>query len=168
VRVALQAFKLIASKVPHQLVLQGRRDSMHAAELETLVRELDLEGKVVFLGYVPLNHLPYLYSGATVFVTVSLSEGFGLPPLEAMACGTPVVASRVSSLPEVVGDAGILVNPNDTEQIAEAPLRVIEHPALRAELSQKAVKRAVLSCPHIFANILLTNCLAPPSTQWHS
>jgi len=124
--------------------LQGRRDSVYAAELETLVRELDLEGRVVFLGYVPLNHLPYLYSGATVFVTVSLSEGFGLPPLEAMACGTPVVASRASSLPEVVGDAGILVDPNDTEQIAEALLRVIEHPALRAELSQKAVKRAAL------------------------
>ena len=140
----IQAFKLIASKVPHQLVLQGRRDSVHAAELETLVRELDLEGRVVFVGYVPLNHLPCLYSGATAFVTVSLSEGFGLPPLEAMACGTPVVASRVSSLPEVVGDAGILVDPNDTEQIAEALLRVIEHPALRAELSQKAVKRAAL------------------------
>ena len=117
---------------------------MHAAELETLVRELDLEGRVVFIGYVPLNHLPCLYSGATAFVTVSLSEGFGLPPLEAMACGTPVVASRVSSLPEVVGDAGILVDPNDTEQIAEALLRVIEHPALRAELSHKAVKRAAL------------------------
>jgi len=140
----IQAFKLIASKVPHQLVLQGRCDSMHAAELETLVRELDLEGRVVFLGYVPLNHLPYLYSAATVFVTVSLSEGFGLPPLEAMACATPVVASSVSSLPEVVGDAGILVDPNDTEQIAEALLQVIEHPALRAELSQKAVGRAAL------------------------
>jgi len=75
---------------------------------------------------------------------VSLSEGFGLPPLEAMSCGTPVVASRVSSLPKVVGDAGILVDLNDTEQIAEALLPVIEHPALRAELSQKAVKRAAL------------------------
>ena len=117
---------------------------MYAAELETLVRKLDLEGRVAFLGYVPLNHLPHLYSGATVFVTVSLSEGFGLPPLEAMACGTPVVASKTSSLPEVVGDAGILVDPNNTEQIAEALLRVIEHPALRAELSQKAVSRAAL------------------------
>jgi len=138
----IQAFKLIASKVPHQLVLQGRRDSMYAPELEALVRELDLEGRVVFLGYVPLNHLPRLYSGATVFVTVSLSEGFGLPPLEAMACGAPVVASRASSLPEVVGDAGILVDPSDTEQIADALLRVIEHPALRAELSRDSVNRA--------------------------
>jgi len=140
----IQAFKLIAAKVQHQLVLQGRRDPKYAAELETLVKNLDLEGRVAFLGYVPLDHLPYLYSAATVFVTVSLSEGFGLPPLEAMACGTPVVASRVSSLPEVVGDAGTLVDPNDIEQVAEALLRVIENPALRAELSQKALKRAAL------------------------
>ena len=99
---------------------------------------------MVFLGYVPMNHLPHFYNGATIFVTVSLSEGFGLPPLEAMACGTPVVASKVFSLPEVVGDAGILVDPNDTEQIAEALLQIIEHPALRAELSQKSIKQAAL------------------------
>ena len=140
----IQAFKLITSNVPHQLVLQGRRDSKYAVGLETMVKELGLEGRVVFLGYVPLNHLPYLYGGATVFVTVSLSEGFGLPPLEAMACGTPVVASKTSSLPEVVGDAGILVDPNDAEQIARALLRVIEHPELRADLSRKAMKRAAL------------------------
>ncbi len=140
----IRAFGLIASKVPHQLVLQGRRDSKYAADLETMVAKLGLEGRVVFLGYVPLNHLPYLYSGATVFATVSLSEGFGLPPLEAMACGTPVVASKTSSLPEVVGDAGILVDPNDAEQIAEALLGVIEHPDLRAELSRKALNRAAL------------------------
>ena len=140
----IRAFHLISSKVPHRLVLEGRRDTAHAAELETLVRELGLEGRVVFLGYVPLNHLPYLYSGATVFVTVSLSEGFGLPPLEAIACGTPVVASRVSSLPEVVGDAGILVEPNDIEQIAQVLLRMIEDSALRAEFSRKALKRAAV------------------------
>jgi len=140
----IRAFGLIASKVPHQLVLQGRRDSKYAADLETMVAKLGLEGRVVFLGYVPLNHLLYLYSGATVFATVSLSEGFGLPPLEAMACGTPVVASKTSSLPEVVGDAGILVDPNDIEQIAEALLQVIEHSELRAELSQKALNRAAL------------------------
>jgi len=140
----IRAFRLIATKVPHQLALQGKRDSIYGRELDNLVRELDLEGKVVFLGYAPVNHLPYLYSGATIFVTVSLSEGFGLPPLEAMACGTPVVSSNVFSLPEVVGDAGILVDPNDTEQIAEALLQVIEHPALRAELSQKSIKQAAL------------------------
>ena len=140
----IQAFRLIASKIPHQLVLQGRRDSEYAAQLEPLIRELDMKSRVVFLGYVPLSHLPYLYSGASVFVTVSLSEGFGLPPLEAMACGTPVVASRTSSLPEVVGDAGILVDPNNTKQIAQALLEVIEHPELHDELSRKAVRRAAL------------------------
>ena len=140
----IQAFRLIAPKIPHRLVLQGRRDSEYAAQLETLIKELDLEGRVVLLGYVLRSHLPYLYSGASVFVTVSLSEGFGLPPLEAMACGTPVVASKTSSLPEVVGDAGILVDPNNTEQIAQALLEVIEHPELRGDLSRKAVRRAAL------------------------
>ena len=138
----IRAFKLIAPKIPHQLVLQGWFNSTYMSELETLVRDLNIEDRVVFLGYVPLDHLPYLYSGATVFVTVSLYEGFGLPPLEAMACGTPVVASNSSSLPEVVGNAGILVDPNDTKQISEGLLRVIEHPELRAELSRKAVRRA--------------------------
>ena len=140
----VQAFRLIASKIPHQLVLQGRRDSEYATQLETLINELDLEGRVAFLGYVPRSHLPYLYSGASVFVTVSLSEGFGLPPLEAMACGTPVVASNTSSLPEVVGDAGILVDPNNTEQIAQALLKIIEHPELRCDFSQKALERSAL------------------------
>ncbi len=140
----IQAFSLIASKVPHQLVLQGRRDSRYAAYLEALIKELSVERRVVFLGYVPLNCLPHLYSGASVFVTASLSEGFGLPPLEAMACGTPVIASGTSSLPEVVGDAGILVHPDNPEEIAEAMLRVINHPELRAELSQKAVRQAAL------------------------
>jgi glycosyltransferase involved in cell wall biosynthesis len=138
------AFRRIASTIPHQLVLQGRCNPKYAAQLETLIRELGLEDRVVFPGYVPLSHIPYLYSGASTFVTVSLSEGFGLPPLEAMACGTPVIASKTSSLPEVVGDAGILVDPNDTEQIAEALLRVIKDSELRADLSQKALKRAAL------------------------
>lgn len=140
----IRAFQLISQKVPHQLVLEGKRDTTHAAELEALVKGLDLKGRVVFLGYIPLDHLPYLYSGATVFATVSLSEGFGLPSLEAIACGTPVVASRTTSLPEVVGDAGILVDPNDIEQIAKVLLRIIEDSALRAEYSQKALKRAAV------------------------
>ena len=139
----IRAFGLIASEIPHVLVLQGRH-TPYTAYLEALARELKLEDRVVFLGYVPLRDLPYLYSGACVFVTVSLSEGFGLPPLEAMACGTPVVAAKASSLPEVVADAGILVDPNDTDEIAEALLRVIKNPELRAELSRKAVERAAL------------------------
>jgi glycosyltransferase involved in cell wall biosynthesis len=134
----IRAFKLIASRVPHKLVLQGRLDSTYTSELKTLVRDLNIEERVVFLGYV------LLYSSATVFATLSLYEGFGLTPLEAMACGTPVVASNGSSLPEVVGDAGILVDPSDIRQISEGLLRVIEHPQLRAELSEKAIRRAAM------------------------
>lgn len=138
----IEAFALIAADIPHQLVLQGGSDSKYAAYLEEMIKERGLEQRVVFPGYVPLDHLPYLYGGASVFATVSLSEGFGLPPLEAMACGTPVIASRTSSLPEVVGDAGILVDPENPEEIAEAMLRIINDPELRAELSRKAVERA--------------------------
>ncbi|MEA3442838.1 MAG: glycosyltransferase family 1 protein [Chloroflexota bacterium] len=140
----IQAFRLIASEIPHQLVLQGKQNLEYAAHLNILIDKLYLEGRVVFPGYVPLNHLPHLYAGASVFVSVSLSEGFGLTPLEAMACGTPVVASNISSLPEIVGDAGILVDPNNTEQIAEAILKVIKDSELRTNLSQKAIKRAAL------------------------
>ena len=138
----VEAFGMISDKIPHKLVLQGRKNPEFAAQLERIISERNLGGRVVFPGYVPIENLPKLYGGADVFTFVSLSEGFGLPPLEAMACGTPVVASSTSSLPEVVGDAGILVNPEKTEEIAEAILRVVSDDALRAELSRRALQRA--------------------------
>jgi glycosyltransferase involved in cell wall biosynthesis len=138
----VEAFGLIADKIPHKLVLQGRRNPEFADLLDGMIQERGLEERVVFPGYIPLEHLPQLYGGADVFTFVSLSEGFGLPPLEAMACGTPVIASNTSSLPEVVGDAGILVNPVSPEEIAEAILHVVNDAELRAELSQKALERA--------------------------
>jgi glycosyltransferase involved in cell wall biosynthesis len=138
----VEAFALIADKVPHKLVLQGRRDHPYAKELEAMIEKRGLSERVVFPGYVPIELLPQLYGRADAYATVSLSEGFGLPPLEAMACGTPVIASKTTSLPEVVGDAGILVDPEDTQEIADALLRVATDNALRAELSQRALKRA--------------------------
>lgn len=138
----IEAFNLIALNIPHKLVLQGKADSRYMADLKLIINKSKLQDRVVFLGYVSSEYLPHLYCAATAFTLVSLKEGFGLPVLEAMACGTPVVASNTSSLPEVVGNAGILVDPNDTEQIAEALLQIIEHPELRAELSQKSLKRA--------------------------
>jgi glycosyltransferase involved in cell wall biosynthesis len=83
-------------------------------------------------------------SGADVFVYPSLYEGFGLPPLEAMACGTPVITSNISSLPEVVGDAGILVDPCSSEEIARAMYRVISDEGLRQRLGEKGQQRASL------------------------
>jgi len=95
-----------------------------------------------FIGYVPDEDLPVAYSGAIAALYVSLYEGFGLPVLEAMACGTPVVTSNVTSLPEVAGDAAIIVNPYDIESIACGIQRVVEDSSLRAELRRKGLERA--------------------------
>ena len=99
---------------------------------------------MLFPGYVSAGDLPALYSGALAFAFPSLYEGFGMPALEAMACGTPVVASNVSSLPEVVGDAGLLVDPTDEDALAGALERIAGDPALRARLRELGLARARL------------------------
>jgi glycosyltransferase involved in cell wall biosynthesis len=103
---------------------------------------LGIEQDVLLTGFVDDEDLPALYSGASVFAFPSLYEGFGLPPLEAMACGTPVVTSNRSSLPEVVGDAGLLVNPLDIEALASAIDRLLTDPELSAGLIQRGLIRA--------------------------
>jgi glycosyltransferase involved in cell wall biosynthesis len=110
--------------------------------LRRAVHEHKLHKHVRFLGYLPDETLAVLYRLAEVFVFPSLYEGFGLPPLEAMACGTPVVTSNVSSLPEVTGDAAVLVDPYEVESIAEGMERVLTNPALSAALRTKGVARA--------------------------
>ena len=97
---------------------------------------------VRFLGFVPDDTLSILYRLASVFVFPSLYEGFGLPPLEAMACGTPVVTSNVSSLPEITGDAAVLVDPYDVSSIVEGVRRVLTDPALADDLRRKGAIRA--------------------------
>jgi len=97
---------------------------------------------VVFLGPVPNDDLPALYAGAMLFVFPSLYEGFGLPSLEAMACGTPVVCSNTSSLPEVVREAAIMVDPLDAEGLAAAMERALRDQALREEMREKGLKQA--------------------------
>lgn len=100
--------------------------------------------RIYDIGYVDDENLPQLYSCAEVFVYPSLYEGFGLPPLEAMACGTPVVVSNTASLPEVAGDAGIYINPFDIEDIAEGIYKVLTNEELQNDLSYKGIKRAKL------------------------
>jgi glycosyltransferase involved in cell wall biosynthesis len=97
---------------------------------------------ITFLGHVPDADLPALMSGAVAFVYPSLHEGFGLPPLEAMACGTPVITSNRSSLPEVVGDAGVFVNPEDRAALADAMARVVDERPLREDLRERGLKQA--------------------------
>ncbi len=129
-----------------RLVLVGdyTRDVFYSS-YEALRRKtvhLGLTEAVTFTGYVTDSELVYLYNAATVFVLPSLCEGFGLPALEAMACGTPVVASAAGSLPEVVGDAGLLCNLGDPEAFLVAVERVLRDPGLRACLRERGLRRA--------------------------
>ena len=105
------------------------------------VRRARLEEAVIFPGHVPLEDLRVLYSSCTLFAFPSLYEGFGMPVLEAMACGAPVVSSNASSLPEVVGDAALLVNPLDVEGLTAAMTRVVEDAGLRESLKRKGSLR---------------------------
>lgn len=131
----------LAVQQRYPLVMVGMRGWL-TSELEARMRPLVERGVVKPLGYVADEAMPLLYSGAAAFVFPSLYEGFGLPPLEAMACGVPVIASRTSSLPEVVGDAGFLIEPRDVEAISAALYRVLEDRVLAAALSRKGVARA--------------------------
>jgi glycosyltransferase involved in cell wall biosynthesis len=101
-----------------------------------------LRARAVFTGYVSDDDLVALYNGAVALVLPSLLEGFGLPAVEAMACGTPVLASRVGSLPEVVGDAGLLFDPQSAEEMAAAIRSVVDDPGLRGDLARRASDRA--------------------------
>ncbi len=103
-----------------------------------------LKDRIIVTGHVDDADLAKLYSGATMFVYPSFYEGFGLPPLEAMQCGVPVVTSNTSSLPEVVGDAGIMVDPSDQDALCQAMLEIYRNPNLRSELSAKSIERAKL------------------------
>jgi alpha-1,3-rhamnosyl/mannosyltransferase len=124
-----------------KLVLAGKEDPRYSQAREEAKR-LGLEDRVVFLGDIDDSDLPMLYSGVELFVFPSLYEGFGLPVLEAMACGTPVVCSGASSLPEIVGDAAVTLDPEDEAAWAATIAELLENEDFRRELSKKGLKRA--------------------------
>jgi glycosyltransferase involved in cell wall biosynthesis len=139
----LQAFDRFrrACGDPVQLVLAGRRT--HLTEgLDELIARLGLAPHVVEIGYVPDADLPQMYRAAHAFVFATLWEGFGIPVVEAMACGTPVITSKLSALPEVAGDAALLVDPYVVDDIAAAMLRLWREPALHADLSARGQRNA--------------------------
>jgi glycosyltransferase involved in cell wall biosynthesis len=111
-------------------------------ELQRIARENAVEQRVHFLGRLPDADLPSIYAGALALVFPSFYEGFGLPVIEAMACGTPVITSNSTSLPEVAGDAALLVNPTSVSEISAAIKRVVADPDLRASLRRKGIERA--------------------------
>ena len=136
-------FAKVAANYPEaRLVILGVTDATQRDQLQTLIDSLGLEGRVTLLGYVSDTELESFFKEAACLVYVSLYEGFGLPPLEVMVHGMPVVASDRSSIPEVVGDAGILVNPENIDEIAEATLSLLRDPSLHEQLSKKAWERA--------------------------
>lgn len=129
------------TKLPHQLVVAGRLDWAYE-KVSDLVRRLEIKRDVVFTGYVRDEELPLLYNACDLFVFPSLYEGFGMPVLEAMACGVPVLTSNTSSIPEVAGDAAILVDPTDTEQMTRGIQQGLEDDALRERLRRAGPARA--------------------------
>lgn len=142
--VLLRAFRRLLDldpSLPHKLVFVGGKWIGHEEAFE-LVRKLGLEDRIVWLGYA--DSLPSIYAAAEAFVFPSLYEGFGLPPLEAMACGVPTLVANTSSLPEVIGDAGILFEPEDDSYLAEQLFRVVKDPYFQSNLRERSLKRAKL------------------------
>ena len=139
----IEAFALLRRRAPDGLKLVIIGDEISKFQtLRRAVHHHKLHKHVRFLGFVPDDTLSVLYRLAGVFVFPSLYEGFGLPPLEAMACGAPVITSNVSSLPEVVGDAALLVDPHSSDAIADAIEKVLSDPSLAADLRAKGLARA--------------------------
>lgn len=139
----VKAFTPLARTQPDlRCVIVGRDPGSYRPRLDRLVEELALEDRVIFTGYVPEDELIALYAGAIAFVFPSFSEGFGLPVVEAMAAGAPVITSNRSVMPEVAGDAALLVNPGDVGSIRDAMSRVLHSEPLRLDLADRGRARA--------------------------
>lgn len=138
----VEAFAAIAEDLDCELWIAGPQDGQYTPELVAHIKELGLTKRVKFLGYVAYEKLPVLINQAIALVLPSLWEGYGLPLLEAMACGTPAIASNRSSLPEVAGDAAILIDPYNVGEIADAMRAIILQTNLRARLRELGLARA--------------------------
>jgi glycosyltransferase involved in cell wall biosynthesis len=141
----LKAFAQLAKDSRAFLGIAGRlpeKGSDFFPDPRPIVQELGIEERVVFTGWVPEEDKPALYSGTRALVFPSLYEGFGLPPLEALACGTPVIASNRGSLPEIVGDGGLLLEPDDVEGLATAMGKLLSDDKLRKDLREKGLAHA--------------------------
>lgn len=136
----IEAFSKLLSfyKKDIKLVIAGNKGISYPI-YKKRAQDLHIEDKVIFPGFIPMKHLPKLYNAASVFAYPSFYEGFGLPPLEAMACGTPVVASNITSVPEVVGDAALTVNPHDVDEIFKSLYNILTNKDLRENLRFKGI-----------------------------
>jgi glycosyltransferase involved in cell wall biosynthesis len=121
--------------------LVGKEDEKYNQPIRNLIAKYEIEDKVVFTGYVDDSELSYIYSGASVYMQLSFYEGFGLPILEAMACGVPVVSSNSSSLPEAGGDAALYSNPTDVLKISKHIQSLLEDTILREEMIKRGLQQ---------------------------
>jgi glycosyltransferase involved in cell wall biosynthesis len=137
----IRAFRAIKNSVEEKLVVVGAK-AWKSTPIFELVRELELMDDVHFAGYVDDADLPAIFNGASVLVLPSFYEGYGLPIIEAMRCGVPVIGSNVSAIPEIIGDAGFLIDPHNAEELSDAVKQMIKSPSVRRHYSQLALQRA--------------------------
>ena len=144
IQVLINSFDKLKSKISQiKLLKVGTPNYLRVREkLLKQIESLNLQKDVIFAGYVPESELAKIYNAVDLFVFPSLYEGFGIPPLEAMACGTPVITSNSSSLPEVVGDAAIIIDPYDANKFAEEMYEVLTEDGLREEMIRKGLDRS--------------------------
>ncbi|MDD3773962.1 MAG: glycosyltransferase family 1 protein [Patescibacteria group bacterium] len=137
-----EAFAILKKEyhIPEKLVLFGKLDSRYP-EIPAKIKELNLEKEIILLGFIPDDLLPAAYSGANLYVIPSLAEGFGFPPLEAAACGTPVASSLISCMPEVLGEAAVFFDPYDPRDIAVKINSALTNQKLREVLIERGFNR---------------------------
>jgi glycosyltransferase involved in cell wall biosynthesis len=141
VMAVINAFDQIADDYPHDLVIGGLPKRQDQLILDR-INEVAFGSRIRQIGFVPQDELPLFYSGAEIFVFPSYYEGFGLPVLEAMACGCPTITSNLSSLPEVAGDAAMLVQPDDLDALCAAMKQILDNHAFSDNLQQRSLERA--------------------------
>jgi len=141
IELIIKVFARIYKNYPgYQLIISGKK-TWHYQNLIKIVNDLNLEDQVIFTDYVPDEDSLYLYNGSEIFLFPSLYEGFGLPPLEAMSCGRPVISSNATSLKEIIGDGGVLVSPNDEKSWIKNIERVIKNKIFKNDLEGKALQQ---------------------------
>ncbi len=139
----LKAFKLIQEITAHDLIIVGKKEGFITGDRNIIAQASHLAGRVQFIGYVDDGSLKQFYAHADALVLPSFYEGFGLPPVEAMACGCPVIVSNVASLPEICGSAALYVDPYCAEDIADKMIKLLRNLSLREMLRRKGLERAM-------------------------
>ncbi|OFI06172.1 D-inositol 3-phosphate glycosyltransferase [Clostridium acetireducens DSM 10703] len=136
----IESFSTVVNKYKKdiRLVIAGKKGISYPI-YKKRTEELNIENKVIFPGFIPLDHLPYFYNASELFVYPSFYEGFGLPPVEAISCGTPTITSNITSMPEVIGDGGLLVNPYDIDELSNTMYNILSSNELKDLLSKKGL-----------------------------